>query len=64
MSRPILRLLSVNAHPHEFTHTAGTLGAHTSDGNTATAVSVTAGAKTRNEALRDELTKPVGAHGR
>ena len=26
MSRPILRLLSVNAHPHEFTHTAGTLG--------------------------------------
>ena len=26
MSRPILRLLSNNAYPHEFTHTAWTLG--------------------------------------
>ena len=59
MDRPSLRILSVNAHPHDFTHTAGTLGVHTSEGDTATVVSVTTGAKTHNEALHDELMKPV-----
>ena len=52
-------ILSVNAHPHDFTHTAGTLGVHTSEGDTATVVSVTSGVKTHNEALHDELMKPV-----
>ena len=59
MDRPSLRILSVNAHPHDFTHTAGTLGIHTSEGDTATVVSVTAGIQTHNEALHDELMKPV-----
>ena len=59
MDRPSLRILSVNAHPHDFTHTAGTLGVHTSEGDTATVVSVTSGVKTHNEALHDELMKPV-----
>lgn len=54
-----IRMLSVNAHPHDFTHTAGTLGIHTSEGDKCTVVSVTTGAKTHNEALHDELMKPV-----
>ena len=54
-----LRILSVNAHPHDFTHTAGTLGIHTSRGDTATVVSMTTGAHTHNEKLHDELMKPV-----
>ncbi len=58
MTEP-LRILSVNAHPHDFTHTAGTLGIHTSRGDSATVVSVTAGTQTHNERLHDELMKPV-----
>ena len=58
MTEP-LRILSVNAHPHDFTHTAGTLGIHTARGDSATVVSVTAGTQTHNERLHDELMKPV-----
>ena len=58
MTEP-LRILSVNAHPHDFTHTAATLGIHTSRGDSATVVSVTAGTQTHNERLHDELMKPV-----
>lgn len=54
-----LRILSINAHPHDFTHTAGTLGIHTSRGDEATVVSVTGGAQTHNEKLHDELMKPI-----
>lgn len=53
-----LRILGVNAHPHDFTHYAGTLGMHASRGDEVTVVSVTSGANTHNEALRDELLKP------
>ena len=38
-----LRLLGIVAHPHDFTHFAGTLGVHTTLGDTATVVSMTAG---------------------
>jgi len=53
-----LRILAVNAHPHDFTHYAGTLGMHASRGDEVTIVSITSGANTHNEALRDELLKP------
>ena len=53
-----LRILGVNAHPHDFTHYAGTLGIHTSRGDTATVVSMTPGTTVHNEALHDELMKP------
>ena len=53
-----LRILSVNAHPHDFTHYAGTLGIHVASGDEVTVVSVTTGEATHNEALHDELMKP------
>ncbi len=31
-----LRILGINAHPHDFTHYAGTLGIHADDGDTVT----------------------------
>ena len=54
-----LKILSVNAHPHDFTHMAATLGIHVADGDTATVVSMTGGATTHNISLRDEMAKPV-----
>ena len=53
-----LRILSVNAHPHDFTHYAGTLGIHVAAGDEVTVVSITTGEATHNEALHDELMKP------
>ncbi len=58
MDQPQLRILGVNAHPHDFTHYSGTLGIHNALGDEVTVVSVTAGTNTHNEALRDELLKP------
>ena len=54
-----LRILAVNAHPHDFTHYAGTLGIHTSLGDHVTVVSMTTGANTHNERLHDEMMKPA-----
>lgn len=54
-----LRILAVNAHPHDFTHYAGTLGIHASRGDQVTVVSVTTGANTHNERLHDEMMKPA-----
>ena len=54
-----LNILSVNAHPHDFTHYAGTLGIHVADGDTVTVVSMTSGATTHNQALADEMAKPL-----
>jgi LmbE family N-acetylglucosaminyl deacetylase len=54
-----LRFLGIVAHPHDFTHYAGTLGVHTSLGDTATIVSMTAGVGTHNEKLATELMKPL-----
>jgi LmbE family N-acetylglucosaminyl deacetylase len=53
-----LRVLGVNAHPHDFTWYAGTLGIHAASGDTVTVVSVTTGESAHNEALHDELMKP------
>ena len=53
-----LRFLVVMAHPHDFTHVAGTCGIHTSLGDTVTVVSATSGASTHNAALDTELAKP------
>ena len=54
-----LRLLSVNAHPHDFTHHSGTLGIHVADGDSVTVVAMTGGASTHNQKLAEELAKPV-----
>ena len=56
--RQPLRILVVMAHPHDFTHCAGTCGIHRSRGDSVTAVSMTNGASTHNERLHDELLKP------
>ena len=58
MTRQKLRILGVNAHPHDFTHYAGTLGIHASQGDEVTVVSVTPGVNIHNERLADELRKP------
>lgn len=58
MTEEPLRFLVVSAHPHDFTHCAGTCGIHTSRGDSVTVVSVTSGAYTHNEKLHDELLKP------
>ena len=54
-----LNILSINAHPHDFTHIAATLGIHVERGDNVTVVSVTAGLNTHNEKLHDELMKPA-----
>ncbi|MCZ6678607.1 MAG: PIG-L family deacetylase [Candidatus Poribacteria bacterium] len=53
-----LRILVVVAHPHDFTHGAGTCGIHATQGDSVTVVSVTDGANTHNERLHAELIKP------
>ena len=53
-----LRLLVVVAHPHDFTHMAGTCAHHVERGDSVVVVSVTGGAHTHNEKLYDELRKP------
>jgi len=55
--RQPLCILVVMAHPHDFTHCAGTCGIHRSRGDSVTAVSMTNGAGTHNERLHDELLK-------
>jgi len=55
-----LRILAVKAHPHDFTHCAGTLGIHVGRGDSVTVVTVTSGAYVHNEQLSAELAKPKG----
>ena len=59
-----LRILVVKAHPHDFTHSAGTCAIHNARGDSVTVVSVTGGAKTHNEQLYDELIKPESEQDR
>ena len=59
MVRESLRFLVVMAHPHDFTHVAGTCGIHTRLGDAVTWVGMTAGRMTHNERLADELMKPL-----
>ncbi len=58
MERQRLHILGVNAHPHDFTHYAGTLGIHKAMGDEVTVVTMTSGSNTHNEKLADELRKP------
>ncbi len=51
-------ILVVAAHPHDFTHCAGTLGVHVSRGDKVTVVCMTQGGLIHNEHLSDELRKP------
>jgi LmbE family N-acetylglucosaminyl deacetylase len=58
MDNTRLRFLVAVAHPHDFTHCAGTLGVHTALGDSVTIVVATSGALTHNEKLGDEMKKP------
>lgn len=53
-----LRILVVVAHPHDFTHMAGTCGKHVKRGDSVTVLSVTGGVRVHNVPLEDELRKP------
>ena len=59
MANENLRFLVVMAHPHDFTHVAGTCGIHAKMGDSITWVSMTSGRRTHNEKLADELQKPI-----
>ncbi len=56
--REPLHILVVMAHPHDFTHCAGTCGIHVSRGDAVTVVSMTNGIHAHNVRLHDELLKP------
>ena len=58
MNNERMRILAVKAHPHDFTHCAGTLGIHRALGDEVTVVVATSGANTHNEKLSSELLKP------
>ena len=51
-------LLTVSAHPHDFTWFAGTLGIHVERGDEATVCVVTHGGSTHREDWMEELRKP------
>ena len=59
MANENLRFLVVMAHPHDFTHVAGTCGIHAKMGDSITWISMTSGRMTHNEKLADELHKPI-----
>ena len=54
-----LRILTVSAHPHDFTWFSGTLGKHVEQGDEATVCVVTHGGSTHREDWMEELRKPV-----
>lgn len=56
-SKPLHILVAV-AHPHDFTHCAGTCGIHVESGDTVTVIAMMSGATMHNERLYDELLKP------
>ena len=56
--RDPLRFLVVVAHPHDFTHCAGTCGIHVLMGDSVTVVTMTDGGRKHNEAYLDEMSKP------
>jgi LmbE family N-acetylglucosaminyl deacetylase len=53
-----LRILTVSAHPHDFTWFSGTLGIHVERGDEATVCVVTHGGSTHREDWMEELRKP------
>ena len=58
MAQQQLRILTISAHPHDWTWFAGTLGIHVEMGDQATVCIVTHGGRTHREAYLDELRKP------
>ena len=57
-AREPMRFLVVLAHPHDFTHCAGTCGIHVKMGDSVTVVTMTDGGRKHNERYMDELMKP------
>ena len=57
-AREPMRFLVVVAHPHDFTHCAGTCGIHVNMGDSVTVVTMTDGGRKHNERYMDELMKP------
>ena len=53
-----LRLLVIVAHPHDFTHMAGTCAHHLERGDSVKLIALTGGLKIHNEDLHRELRKP------
>ena len=58
MSERRLRILTVSAHPHDFTWFSGTLGIHVERGDEVTVCVVTHGGSTHREDWTEELRKP------
>ena len=58
MNRQKLRILSISAHPHDWTWFAATLGIHAAGGDDVTVCIVTHGGTTHREQYLDELRKP------
>ena len=58
MNRQKLRILSISAHPHDWTWFAATLGIHAASGDDVTVCIVTHGGTTHREDYLDELRKP------
>ena len=52
-----LSILFIVAHPHDFTHAAGTCGHHVAAGDRVAVVFLTGGGTTHNERLYDEMLK-------
>ncbi len=58
MTKDNLRILTISAHPHDWTWFAGTLGIHVERGDDVTVCIATHGGSTHNEKLAAELAKP------
>lgn len=56
--REKLKIMVISAHPHDFTHCAGTCGIHASKGDDVTVVAMMNGEKMHNEQYYSELIKP------
>lgn len=56
-TREKLQLLGIYAHPHDCTHSIGTMGNHVKNGDAATVAILTDGGATHNERLWEELHK-------
>jgi LmbE family N-acetylglucosaminyl deacetylase len=58
LDRRKLRILTVSAHPHDWTWFSGTMGIHAASGDHVTVCVVTHGGTTHRELYLDELRKP------
>ena len=56
--REKLKVMAIVAHPHDFTHCAGTCGVHAALGDDVTVVTLMSGEKMHNERYYNELMKP------